>query len=146
MNEALSGVKKSGGMGSHGLPTEFGEDDEVLGVALRAGHARRAVATLLLVHPALQARLVHPLGGATAAARPDPLGRPVILVCGKAHPAAPGEKIKTPLDSGMGLEMTVSATKFVDQIIAQFSYFITSTLRKILFNWLHLTTLVYLPF
>jgi len=77
------------GAGRPRLPTEFGEDDEVLGVALWAGHARRAVATLLLIHPALQARLVHPLGGASAAAGPDPLGRAVILVRGKAHPAAP---------------------------------------------------------
>ena len=80
----------SGGRESGGLPTELGEDDEVLGVALRAGHARRAVAALLLVHPALQARLVHPLGGAPAAAWPDPLGSAVVLVGGEAHPAAPG--------------------------------------------------------
>lgn len=70
-------------------PTQLGKDNEVFGIALRAGDASRAVAPLLLVHPALQTGLVHPLGGAAAAARTHPLGRAVILIRGEAHPAAP---------------------------------------------------------
>lgn len=70
-------------------PTQFGEDDEVLCIALWAGHARCAVAPLFLVHPALQAGLVNPLGGAAAATRAHPLCRAVVLICGEAHPAAP---------------------------------------------------------
>ena len=127
-------------MGNHSLPTEFGEDDEVLGVALRAGHARRAVAALLLVHPALQARLVHPLGGATAAARPDPLGRAVILVCGKAHPAAPGTKPDTHRwNSGMRLRRQFKI--YINEDHLQFlphNFWIISYI--IVFKWLHLTT------
>lgn len=73
-------------------PTQFWKDDEVFCIALWAGHTCRAVAPLLLVHPALQAGLVNPLGRATAATRTHPLRRAVVLVCGKAHPAAPKNK------------------------------------------------------
>ena len=72
--------------------TQLGEDDEVLSVALGAGYARRTVAPLLLVHPALQTRLVHPLGEATATARTHPFGRAIVLVRGEAHPAAPAKQ------------------------------------------------------
>lgn len=70
-------------------PTQFGKDNEVFCIALWAGYTCCAVASLFLVHPALQAGLVNPLGGAAAAARANPLCRAVIFVRGKAHPAAP---------------------------------------------------------
>ncbi len=73
-------------------PTKFGKDDEVLCIALWAGHACRAVASLLLVHPTLQAGLVNPLGGTAAATWTHPLCCAVILVCGEAHPATPKNK------------------------------------------------------
>lgn len=73
-------------------PTQFWKDDEVFCIALWAGHTCRAVAPLLLVHPALQAGLVNPFGRAAAATRTHPLCRAVVLVCGKAHPAAPKNK------------------------------------------------------
>ena len=114
----------SGGRESGGLPTELGEDDEVLGVALRAGHARRAVAALLLVHPALQARLVHPLGGAPAAAWPDPLGSAVVLVGGEAHPAAPGTQADVQRWSGdTRPEGAASATHLLDQTMTRLKSF-----------------------
>lgn len=72
-----------------GPPTQLWEHDEVLCAALRARHAGAAVAPLLLVHPALQAWLVHPLGGSTASAGANPLRCAIVLVCGEAHPAAP---------------------------------------------------------
>ena len=81
-------------------PTQFGKDDEVFCVALWAGHACRAVAPLLLVHPALQAGLVNPLGGAATVTRTHPLCCAVVLVCGEAHPAAP--KKQTHMHPQMG--------------------------------------------
>lgn len=76
-------------------PTQFGKDNEVFSIALRAGDASCAVAPLLLVDPALQTDLVHPLGGAAAAARTHPLSRAVVFICGKAHPAAPESRERT---------------------------------------------------
>lgn len=77
------------------LPTQFGKDDEVFCVALWAGHTGRAVAPLLLIHPALQAGLVNPLGGAAAATRTHPLCCAVVFVCGKAYPATPEKQTHT---------------------------------------------------
>lgn len=74
------------------LPTQLGKDDEVFCIALWAGHTCRAVAPLLLIHPALQAGLMNPLCGATAATWTHPLCRVVVLVCSEAHPAAPTDK------------------------------------------------------
>lgn len=75
--------------------TELGENNEVLRVALWAGDARCAVATLFLVHPALQTRLVNPLSGTTTTARTHPLRRPVVLVCGETHPTTPATNTHT---------------------------------------------------
>lgn len=74
------------------MHTQFGEDNEVLRVALGTGHACCTVAPLFLVYPALQTGLVHPLGGAAASARPYPLSGAVILICGKTHPATPAQQ------------------------------------------------------
>lgn len=76
-------------------PTQFRKDDEVFCIALWAGHACCAVAPLFLVHPALQAGLVDPLGGAATATRAHPLCCAVVLVRGKTHPTAPKNK-RTP--------------------------------------------------
>lgn len=70
--------------------TELGEHNEVLRVALWAGDACCAIASLFLVHPTLQTRLVNPFSGTTATARTHPLRRPVVLVRGETHPTAPG--------------------------------------------------------
>lgn len=72
--------------------TQLGEDDEVFSVALWTGDTCCAVASLLLIDPALQTGLVNPLSGATAATWTYPLCRAVILICGKAHPTAPEKK------------------------------------------------------
>ncbi|CAN7990803.1 unnamed protein product, partial [Ixodes hexagonus] len=66
-----------------------GPHHDVLAAALGARHLGRAVARLLLIDPALEAALVHPLGGAAALARLHP-GRTLLLVLGsEAHPAYP---------------------------------------------------------
>lgn len=61
--------------------------DDVGEVALRARHLHRTVALLLLVDPALQAALVHPLGRAAAFARAHPLSRVVVVFGREADPA-----------------------------------------------------------
>lgn len=74
------------------VPTEFWKHYEVFGIALRAGNTCCAVTPLLLVNPSLQAGLVNPFSGATAATWTHPFCCAVILICGEAHPTAPKNK------------------------------------------------------
>lgn len=76
------------------------EDDEVLGVALRAVDARQRVALLFFVDPALETRLVHPAARAAAPARLQPRRRAVFLVRGETYPTVPpAEKKRNKINS-----------------------------------------------